>query len=352
MQDYEDTYLRNRVQAISAKQKEGLIIVLAYDDGTGLPTIRSLPEMRPARFPDDFAAEYGVLRRETSIQGNAYTFHLKPGAKLPAILANYKPLEAGEAQIDASRRLATIQVGQTGITFTDVAVWESGYDLLREINKEFARVNSGVVVWKITSLKEEASPSIRLFPGAVPTLQNGQTRVDLTGIAYDEDRNLVYIGAMGYKTSLESIRASLLTNKGMTMSEFGERDLYLNPLDRYEQVWQAMTEYTSHHAAFLSRKAIPGRWEPEDLFGYALVFAGVKDLDNELHRCFISKLKETLTIPILDEWAESIWHKADELRYIQDLITKGDCLAGIRINLQANWQELIEDLLKQKAIRL
>ena len=111
----------------------------------------------------------------------------------------------------------------------------AGVNLLKEINSELVRSNAGIIIWKITWDEHGADQQDRLFLGEVPRLRNSQALVHLTGFAYDEDRLLVYAGAVGYKTSLESIRATLLTSKSFTLVH-DQQDVYLSPLGRYEHV--------------------------------------------------------------------------------------------------------------------
>ena len=66
----------------------------------------------------------------------------------------------------------------------------------------------------------------------------------------------------------------------------------------------------------------------------------------------MERLKEALEIPILDKWAAAIWKHASEQNFIQNLTNGGDFILGARIDLQANWQELLTDLLKQEDISL
>ena len=129
-------------------------------------------------------------------------------------------------------------------------------------------------------------------------------------------------------------------------------DVSLIPTDKYEQAWQAMPEYTSHHVGFVSRLALPGKWEPEDLSAYLLVFRGTPDAENEMIRLFIERLKEALEVPILDEWGVTLWKQARNRKLVQDLVTGGDCILGARIDLQADWQELLTELLAQEDISL
>jgi hypothetical protein len=145
---------------------------------------------------------------------------------------------------------------------------------------------------------------------------------------------------------------TLMAGKSLQMVQDGLGDVMLNPIDKYEQAWQAMPEYTSHHAGFVSRLALPGKWEPEDLAAYVLVYRGTPDAENELIRLFVERLKEALEIPILDEWAAALWKQASDQNFVQNLTTGGDCILGARIDLQADWQELLTDLLKQEEIYL
>ena len=139
------------------------------------------------------------------------------------------------------------------------------------------------------------------------------------------------------------------------MTQDGVGDVTLIPADKYEQVWQAMPEYTSHHVGFVSRLALPGKWEPEDLNAYLLVFQGTLEPARELIRLFIERIKEVLEVPILDEWGAILWKQARNRNLVQDLVTGGDCILGARIDLrpgQTDWQELLADLLAQEEISL
>jgi hypothetical protein len=186
----------------------------------------------------------------------------------------------------------------------------------------------------------------------VPKLRNGQAMAEVTGYAYDSDHNLAYIGLVGYKTSLESLQVTLMCAKPLQMTQHRIGDVSLIPADKYEQAWQAMPEYTSHHVGFVSRLALPGKWEPEDHSIYLLVFRGTPDPVDELIRLFIERIKEALEVPILDEWASELWRQARNRKIVQDLVTGGDCILGAKIDLQANWQELLTELLAQAEISL
>jgi len=350
---YEDKYLRDKIHRIITRQKEGKVVIAAYKDGSGLPAREDLGHaLARAAYPYDYAVgNSGFLNYDSEI--GAYLYTAKPGVKQPEVITRYQPLSLAEAELIVQERLVRIRAGDTAVTFSGVHTWKGMYEILREINEELARVNAGIVAWKITPKEgSEQEPARRLFSGAVPRLRNGQAMAHVTGYAFDDDHSLAYIGLVGYKTSLESLRITLMTGKSLQMVQDGEGDHNLIPADKYEQTWQAIPEYTSHHAAFLSRLATPGKWEPEDLTAYLLVFRDALDPNAELIRLFIERLKEALEIPILDAWAAVLWKHASDHKYVQKMNVGGDCVLGAKIDLQADWQELLSDLLAEKAIAL
>jgi hypothetical protein len=353
MNVYEDKYLREKVNRIIARQKEGKVVIAAYKDGSGLPAREDLgQELTRAAYPYDYAVgKAGFLNYDSEL--GAYLFITKPGEKLPTVLANYRPLTLAEATLDVEQRRVNVQAGDTAVSFTGVQPWKGLYELLRELNEELARANSGIVVWKIIPKESnKGNASDRLFSEAVPRLRNGQALAHVTGFAYDNDHTLAYVGLVGYKTSLESLRVTLMSAKPLLMNQDGVGDVSLIPTDKYEQAWQAMPEYTSHHAAFVSRMALPNKWEPDDLGAYILVYRETPEPGAELIRQFFERLKEALEIPILDEWADVLWKHALSRKYLQNLKTGGDCILGAKIDLQADWQELFSELLAQNAVSL
>ncbi|KPL75532.1 hypothetical protein ADN00_12890 [Ornatilinea apprima] len=353
MNVYEDKYLRDKISRIIARQKEGKVVIAAYKDGSGLPTREDLGQwLARAAYPYDYAVgSAGFLNYDSEL--GAYLYTAKPGVKQPEVISHYQPLSLAEAELIVQQRMARIHAGDTAVTFSGVHTWKGMYEILREINEELARVNAGIVVWKITPREGSGQePAKRLFTGAVPRLRNGQAMGHVTGYAFDDDHALAYMGLVGYKTSLESLRITLMTGKSLQMIQDGVGDHTLIPTDKYEQAWQAMPEYTSHHAAFVSRLATPGKWEPEDLVAYLLVFRDVSDPSAELIRLFTERLKEALEIPILDAWASVLWEQASDCKYVQKMNVGGDCTLGAKIDLQADWQELLSNLLAEKVIAL
>lgn len=354
MNVYEDKYIRDKISRIVARQKEGKIVIAAYKDGSGLPAREDFEQaLSRAAYPYDYAVgNTGFLNYDSDL--GAYLYIAKPGVKQPEVISHYQPLSLAEAELVVQQRLVRIRAGDTAVTFSGVHTWKGMYEILREINEELTRVNAGIVVWKIIAKEERAQTrsADHLFTASVPRLRNGQAMGHVTGYAFDDDHALAYIGLVGYKTSLESLRVTLMAGKPVQMVQDGVDDHSLIPIDKYEQVWQAMPEYTSHHVTFLSRLATPGKWEPDDLAAYLMVFRETPEPGAELVRLFVERLKEALEIPILDAWSALLWKHARNRKYVQELKVGGDCILGAKIDLQADWQELLSELLAQKAIAL
>jgi len=92
MNVYEDKYLREKVNRIIARQKEGKIVVAAYKDGSGLPCKDDFgKDLTRAAFPYDYAVgKAGFLKYDSEL--GAYLFTAKSDEKLPQVLANYRVL--------------------------------------------------------------------------------------------------------------------------------------------------------------------------------------------------------------------------------------------------------------------
>ncbi len=174
--------MREKVNRIIARQKEGKIVIASCKDGSGLPCQEDLgEELVRAAYPYDYAVgKIGFLNYDSGL--GAYLFTAKADEKLPQVLANYRPLALAEAILDVPERRVNIQCGETSIAFTGIQPWKGLYDVLREVNEELARVNAGIVVWKIIPQENEtAKLGNRLFPAAVPNCTKGLSFGDVTG---------------------------------------------------------------------------------------------------------------------------------------------------------------------------
>ena len=354
-QPYEDEYIRERIEVLRQAQenaaRNGKILVAPYEQ-FWLPVLSDLPDVEYLG-RQMHRAPYGTFEPAADMPFHgALWFTPQPGADLPPSLKNIREWLPAAAVADMNARTVKIQAGEIEITFTSINVSLNVHELLREINRELVRVNAGVYVWRIEPL-DEPSPVRHLYPdGRIPVLSNAHTRADVTGYALLADRpyqrTLVYVGIAAHKTSVESLWASLIRGRG-GCSLHGASVLADGEV---KMVTQPLTEFNVLHAGIICRKALPGKWEAKDDAVYALVFEEGRGVEAELQTLALKRLQEALAFPIPDAWVKTLWEHALDAEYIQRLETGGDCRGGARIDLTKPWQELVQHLLEQEALKV
>lgn len=351
-QPYEDEYIKQRVEEICQAQKvaweHGKVLVSSYEQ-LWLPVLHELPNVESAG-RQSYCAPYGTFDPAPDIPFHgALWFTPSPGAELPPSLKNVKDWIPSGAVVDMNARAVKIQVEEIEVTFTSINVSLNAHELLREINHELVRANAGVYVWRIEPV--EGASVNHLFPdGRIPVLSNAHTRADVTGYALLQDRpyqhTLAYVGIVAHKTSVESLWASLIRNRG-GCSLRGASALADGQV---KMITQPIPEFNVMHAGIICRKALPGKWEAKDDAVYALLFEQGSDVEAELQMLALKRLQEALAFPIPDTWAKTLWEHALDAEYFQRLETGGDCRGGVRLDLTKPWQDLVQNLLEQEVL--
>jgi hypothetical protein len=351
---HEDEYIKERIEELRTAQQEaqahGKVLISSYEQ-FWLPCLNDLPDV-DYQGRDHYTAPYGTFDAAPRIPFHgALWFTPKPGTELPAQLMNQREWKAGIGIVDLNARTVKIQSDDVEVTFTSINISQSPSELLREINRELVRVQSGVYLYRIEPVRD-ATPVPHLYPdGRIPILSNSHTRADVTGYAVLKDRpyqhTLVYVGIAAHKTSVESLWASLIRGKGgsslqgTSVLADGEVKMMTHPLP----------EFNVLHAGILCRKALPGKWEAKDDAAYALVFEN-EAVEEKLKTLTIKRLQETLAFPIPDDWAQTLWEYSLDAEYIQRLDTGGDCRGGVRIDLSKPWVDLVQGLLDQNILKI
>jgi hypothetical protein len=221
---FESTYLRERILKIAARQREGQLLASGSPPGRGqglpLPYAHDLPGLRRAAYPFDYECEWGRLKYAPDL--NVYHFVPHDG-KLPPGWESYDlhaPLQPVTAAIDRARRLATIRHDRQELTLADVPAFESPYSLLDQLNAVLAEARQPFVVWRLEWLSGEVD---RLWPEGVPQIRNEHGSAYVTGYAHDDAGNLIYLGMVGHKTVLDSIRATIQAASARSSSCKGGR---------------------------------------------------------------------------------------------------------------------------------
>jgi len=352
---YQDEYILERIEELRTAQKEakehGKLLVSTYEQ-FWLPVLNDLPEVE-FQGSDVYLAPYGKFEPVPSAPFHgALWFTAVSGVDLPNSLKDSKDWLPAKAVLDLNLRMLKIQDTEMEITFTSINLNLSPVELLREINHELVRVNAGVYLYSITPAMQDSQVRHLYRDGKIPVLSNAHTRADVTGYAILQDRpyqhTMVYFGIVAYKTSVESLWASLIRARGgcsfqgVTVLADGEVKMLTQPLPEFNVI----------HAGIVCRKALPGKWEVSDDSAYALVFHQDGEVETELQALTIKRLQEALAFPVLDQWAEVLWTKGLEVGFIQRLETGGDCRGGVRIDLSKPWQDLVQTLLEQETLQI
>jgi hypothetical protein len=193
----------------------------------------------------------------------------------------------------------------------------------------------------------------RLWPEGVPQIRNEHGSAYVTGYAHDEAGNLIYLGMVGHKTVLESIRATVQARQRRKLWLQG-RPVYPLP-NHYFQTWQHLPDYGAYHTTLIANPALPGKWQSGEEVIYLLILEGDypdgSSPETQARQMLTSRLSETLPIPILDEWHESLWKSGQKEDLIVGLETGGDCQEGYLVQLNETvWKEVITRLLNERKI--
>ncbi len=343
MTPYENPTLRERVLLAAAAQRQGVILAESRtpeEGGLPLPVLHEVPELTPARAPSAYMCPWGTFQYDPATRLFVFTPTL---GQLPPAWEPPVPLQPVSITVEVAHRTATLHTRAETLTLVDVSPTQDGNTLLNEINTLLARTPHPYVAWRVAWTGEAHT----LWSGNVPMVRNQQVGAYLTGYALDRE-HVVYLGMTGYKTVLESIRATVQARRKKLLEVHTH---FAFPLpDQYVQVWQGLDAFGYHHAALLARAALPGKWLPEDLDAYLLQFDG--DPGNLSAQC-AARLAEGLCLPILQEWGPALWEAGQRADLIRPLTVGGDCQAGYAISLpEATWTDLVQNLLDEQQIHL
>jgi hypothetical protein len=345
---FENTYFRDRAIKAANRQKLGHILVSSTtpDNGQGLPLpyIQDVPDLRRGSYPYDYECEWGRFKYEYELGSYLFTPH---NGEVPPGWERYElhtPIQPVTALIDRARRLATIKTKDREIVLRDVSLGESSYSLLQQVNVALAQSFQPFVAWRLEWISGQVD---QLWPEGVPQIRNEHGSAYVTGYAHDEAGNLIYLGMVGHKTVLESIRATIQARQRKKLWLQG-RPVYPLPT-HYSQTWQHLPDYGAYHATLIADPALPGKWQPGEEVVYLLVFDGEEG--EQAMKMLTARLSETLPIPVLDDWNRQLWEVARNKELVVQMETCGDCLEGYVVHLGENaWQEVVIGLMRANKI--
>ncbi len=346
---FENAYFRDRTLKVAARQKEGHILGSGAkpdnSQGLPLPYIHDVPGLRRGSYPYDYECEWGRFKYEYELGSYLFTPH---NGQVPPGWERYDlqtPIQPVTAVIDRARRLATVKTTDREIVLRDVPMSESPYSLLQQVNAALAQGCQPFVAWRLEWVSGEVE---RLWPDGVPQIRNEHGSAYVTGYAHDDAGNLIYLGMVGHKMILESIRATVQARQRKKLFLQG-RLVYPLPT-HYCQTWQHLPDYGTYHATLIADPALPGKWQPGEEVVYLLVFEGV-DVEEQAMKMLTVRLSEALPIPIMDNWNASLWDVAQNKELVVPMETCGDCQEGYVVHLGENaWKEVVIGLIRANKI--
>lgn len=353
---FENTYFRERALKAANRQKQGHILISGSkpDSGQGLPLpyIHDIPGLRRGSYPYDYECEWGRFKYEYELSAYLFTPHngqVPPGWEYYDL---HTPIQPVTAVIDRARRLATVKAKDREVVLRDVPMGESPYNLLQQVNAALAQSCQPFVAWRLEWVSGEVD---RLWPEGVPQIRNEHGSAYVTGYAHDDADNLIYLGMVGHKTVLESIRATIQARQRKKLFLQG-RPVYPLPT-HYSQTWQHLPDYGAYHATLIADTALPGKWQPGEEMVYLLVFEGElldgSTPENQAIRLLSLRISEALPIPIKHGWAKALWEAGVKKDLIGELAFSGDCLACFGLNTsETGWTEILTRLLKEGYIEI
>ena len=99
--------------------------------------------------------------------------------------------------------------------------------------------------------------------------------------------------------------------------------------------------------------ALPGKWQSGEEAKYLLLFEGESSLGIQTQYSLVSCLSESLSIPILPIWADTLWNIGLKLELIGKLSTAGDCQEGYWISIsETRWANIVSSSVEEGRIKI
>jgi len=362
-QPFVNEQIRNEITDIVAAQERatamGGILVTEYEKYF-LPRLEELEGVKRSSYrPNhnngllyDWDCKFGVVKPLPNAPFGTAILVPFPGAQLTEGLKDAKAWALVQAELDYSTRTITIKNGETVTTFPSVDIGLAGWQLIRDINEQLQNQNAGMLVWKITGTVSDPTVQHLYEDGRVPAIRNEHAQGNLTGFAVTPmswNATLVYAGVVAHKTAIESLHATLLQRKGLSVD--GNQAV---PDSHFRLEVTPLPDFNLFHAALICDAALPGQWSTLDEKAYALVFRQPNpdktDLDVLLEAAVMVRLREVLPHPVKDEWAHAMFTLGLTKGLVERLRTGGDCLAGACIHLDKDWTAMLNDMLVENIL--
>lgn len=186
---------------------------------------------------------------------------------------------------------------------------------------------------------------------------NDQAAAECVGFAVDGTL-LVLLDLVGHKTACRSLWATVV---GGTRRPFGISGGHTvtggePKQDRYQAFWAELPEHNVHNLVICHERFLLATTDPKHLRPFYLVFTrneraqsvGAQnesdDMPAALGDRFVAMLNQALDLPVLPQWAGTLWRVGLRSGLIEPITAGGDIVAAFRVQPDGEpWGEIIRD---------
>jgi hypothetical protein len=295
---------------------------------------------------------FGTFEKNNALSNSTFFFIPKEGEEIPEQLQkNIEPWPVLKGYVHMDEGVVRIPFNENIITFLDLDLSASVYDLLKSVNTILTEERTGCYVDTLEPVYDMTLRDKKMYPGkAIPYISNEHTRAPMTGYAihfFEGQYFMPYAGFVAHKTISESIWASLVANKGSCRVNGN----MVMPIGKVKMSMTPLRKYNRFHCAMLTNSARVGGWNPDDTHAYILSF----DFNNpqlDMKNKILQKFEEIFPFPVLSEWVDPMWKYGVKQGLIKNVTFAGDCTGAIAINVRENWVDIMAQLLEKGVIRV
>lgn len=190
---------------------------------------------------------------------------------------------------------------------------------------------------------------------------NEQINVPVVGAVAD-GQSVIYLHAVGNKTALKSIWASLNVNNtslrhGLTFSGNVVRDdVYLPRLavgtSNYYTYSEQIDGTPLYRLLMIDKAAVDSRQETTYLLIRKEEDNQNGEVTDEDYRRFASRLNDALSIPILHEWGKPLYHAGIKRKIVTFCQAIGDVKIALALKKDKAWYDLVASLIQDGTLAI
>lgn len=217
-----------------------------------------------------------------------------------------------------------------------------------------------------------ASTALNTITPQLLRVFNDQAAAECAGFAAD-GALLVLLDVVGHKTACKSLWATVVGGTRLPFGISGGITVAGGEpkLDCYQAFWAELPEHSAHNLVMCHERFLLATTDPKHLRPFYLALTQNEKAQNDgtqnvgaqsvetpneatqnqaeelpaaLAERFAAMLNQALDLPILDAWADALWHAGLRSGLIEPITAGGDIAAAFKVQPDADpWAEIIRD---------